>query len=272
MARSFKLHTTLGVALLAGAVFALEAAPAAAQEVGGRMRVLVPDFIGPDGRSTKNGERIADQIRRQINQLPTHAPAEEKQIKDGLKKFQLKENEMDCVKWRQLASQTNVAGLVLCGTLDEATGQVTASFHPVHGGDAFEVPGFAFQAPEPSATQVVQSFETYIRQLSLVVYCDDYIKSENWQQALDVCTQATELNPRSTSANYARGSALMNMDRNEDAYAAFQTVLEIDPINRFFGTHLTPGDFDSLVVPWHWRVVPDHLRGDLDAYPPFFWS
>lgn len=35
--------------------------------------------------------------------------------------------------------------------------------------------------------------------------------------------------------------------------------VEIDPINRFFGTHLRPGDFDTLVVPRHWRVVPDHL-------------
>ena len=35
--------------------------------------------------------------------------------------------------------------------------------------------------------------------------------------------------------------------------------VEIDPINRFFGTHLKPDDFDTLVVPWHWRVIPDHL-------------
>ena len=35
--------------------------------------------------------------------------------------------------------------------------------------------------------------------------------------------------------------------------------VEIDPINRFFGTHLQPGDFDTVVVPWHWRVIPDHL-------------
>jgi glycosyltransferase involved in cell wall biosynthesis len=35
--------------------------------------------------------------------------------------------------------------------------------------------------------------------------------------------------------------------------------VEIDPINRFFGTHLERGDFDTLVVPWHWRVIPDHL-------------
>jgi tetratricopeptide (TPR) repeat protein len=232
MARSYtRRNTALGVAVLAGALLVADAGPVAAQEVGSRMRVLVPNFVGPDGQATRNGQRLADQIRRQINQLPTHAPAENKEIRDALRKFQLKENEMDCVKWRQLAAQTNVAALVLCGTLDESTSQVTASFHPVSGGDAFEVPQFALQGPEQGAQQVVQSFETYVRQLSLVSYCDDYIRSENWQQALDLCTQATELNPRSVSANYARGSALMNMDRNEEAYAAFQKVLEIEPIH-----------------------------------------
>ena len=35
--------------------------------------------------------------------------------------------------------------------------------------------------------------------------------------------------------------------------------IEIEPINRFFGTHLKRSDFDTLVVPWHWRVIPDHL-------------
>ena len=35
--------------------------------------------------------------------------------------------------------------------------------------------------------------------------------------------------------------------------------VEIDPINRFFGTHLTRSDFDTIVVPRSWRAVVDHL-------------
>ena len=35
--------------------------------------------------------------------------------------------------------------------------------------------------------------------------------------------------------------------------------VEIEPINRFFGTHLQPGDFDTLVVPKAWRMLADHL-------------
>jgi glycosyltransferase involved in cell wall biosynthesis len=35
--------------------------------------------------------------------------------------------------------------------------------------------------------------------------------------------------------------------------------VEIDPINRFFGTHLRSGDFDTMVVPRPWRMLADHL-------------
>ena len=35
--------------------------------------------------------------------------------------------------------------------------------------------------------------------------------------------------------------------------------VEIEPINRFFGTHLARSDFDTIVVPGWWRVLPDHL-------------
>ena len=35
--------------------------------------------------------------------------------------------------------------------------------------------------------------------------------------------------------------------------------VDVEPINRFFGTHLHASDFDTLVVPPPWRVIPDHL-------------
>jgi glycosyltransferase involved in cell wall biosynthesis len=35
--------------------------------------------------------------------------------------------------------------------------------------------------------------------------------------------------------------------------------VEVDPINRFFGTSLRPSDFDTMVVPRTWTFGPDHL-------------
>lgn len=35
--------------------------------------------------------------------------------------------------------------------------------------------------------------------------------------------------------------------------------VELDPINRFFGTHLKAGDFDTITVPRQWRTAIDRL-------------
>ncbi len=35
--------------------------------------------------------------------------------------------------------------------------------------------------------------------------------------------------------------------------------VEVEPINRFFGTHLRQSDFDTIVVPRSWRALADHL-------------
>jgi len=37
------------------------------------------------------------------------------------------------------------------------------------------------------------------------------------------------------------------------------TRVEVGPINRFFGTHLAPGDFRTTLVPRHWARIPDRL-------------
>lgn len=217
-----------GVALLASSLL-VAAPPAEAQQTGGRMRVLVPAFEVDNPRS-RTGDRIADQVRRQINQMPTHVPVGDKDVRDALKKFGLKAEELNCIQWRQLATHVD-ANLVLCGTVDESTNQVAASFiNPA--GDSFEVPSFAMESVQQGAQHVVEAFGTYIRQLSLLVYCTEYLQSESWQQALDNCNQAIELNPRSVSGHYGRGSALANLDQAEAALESFETVLRLDELNQ----------------------------------------
>jgi tetratricopeptide (TPR) repeat protein len=233
MSRSLKFrHLKAGVTLIAGALLIADAAPVQAQQAGGRMRVLVPSFEVPGSPASRSrtGDRLAEQVKRQINAMPTHQPVQDKEVRDALRKFNLKAEELGCIQWRQLATHVD-AGLVLCGTVDEATNQVTASFiNP--GGDSFDVPAFAMQSVDQGAQQVVQAFGTYIRQLSLLVNCNDYLQAESWQQALDQCNQALELNPTSITAQYGRGSALAKMEQPEEALAAFKAVLELDELNQ----------------------------------------
>jgi tetratricopeptide (TPR) repeat protein len=230
MARLFKPRQfAFGLVLAAGAMLAADAVPAEAQQAGGRMKVLVPAFEVENPRS-RTGSQMADQVKRQINQMATHQPVGDREVRDALRRFNLKAEDLSCIQWRQLAQQID-ASLVLCGSVDETTKQVEASFVNV-AGDAFDVPEFAMQSVEHGAQQVVQAFGTYIRQLSLLVFCDEYLQSESWQQALDNCNQAVELNPRSVTGHYGRGSALANLDRIDEALEAFQTVLRVDELNQ----------------------------------------
>ncbi|HSJ10821.1 MAG TPA: tetratricopeptide repeat protein [Longimicrobiales bacterium] len=231
MAFSFKARQLATGVVLLGAVMA-SATPALAQE-GGRMRVLIPAFVNAEGKIFRTGERVADQLRRQVNGMPTHAPADMKDAEAQMKKFGVKMADMTCITWKQLASQMNGVGLVLCGTIDEASNQVTATFEPVGGGaDPFKVQPFALQSPEQGAQQIVQAFGTYVRGLQLAQNCRDFIDNQSWQQALDNCNQAIEINPASVGATYSRGTALLNMDRPEEAFDTYKKVLELDPLNQ----------------------------------------
>jgi tetratricopeptide (TPR) repeat protein len=228
MARLFKpRQIALGFTLAAGALLVTSDI---AEAQGSRMRVLVPAFEVEGNARSRTGERMANEIKKHINQMPTHAPVDDKVVRDALRKFSLKPEDMGCIQWRQLATHVD-AGLVLCGVVDETTNQVEAGFWNL-GGDAFEVPAFAMQSPDQGAQQVVQAFGTYVRQLSLLVNCNDYLQNQSWQQALDQCNQAVELNPRSITGHYGRGSALANLEQPEEALASFRRVLEIDELNQ----------------------------------------
>lgn len=52
---------------------------------------------------------------------------------------------------------------------------------------------------------------------------------------------------------------LQALVRDYDVTVLSWSPVEVEPINRFFGTHLEKAQFKTIVVPWHWRVVPDHL-------------
>jgi tetratricopeptide (TPR) repeat protein len=227
MARLFNpRRLALGAAVAAGALLV----SSTAAEAQSRMRVLVPSFEVENNPRSRTGDRIANEVKKHINQMATHAPVEDREVRDALRRFSLRAEEMNCIQWRQLGQQVD-AGLVLCGNVNESTNQVDAAFYNV-GGDAYEVPTFTMQSPDQAAQQVVQAFGTYTRQLSLVLFCSEDLESENWQSALDRCNQAVELNPRSVAGHYGRGSALANLDQPEEALAAFERVLEIDELNQ----------------------------------------
>ena len=217
-----RTRAVLGLVLagLAGSAFV---APVQAQ-ASGRFRVLIPALEG-----SKSGAKVAELVRKSIDLMNTHIAIPEKEVKAAVKKLGVKEAEMDCLKYRQLMSHVD-AKLVMCGTIDPA-GQVTANFYNPDG-TSYDVPPFAYTNEVATADQITQAFGAYNDMVRVLAFCDDYLNSSQWQDALNQCGKAAELNPKSTRALYGKASALRALERHEEALATFQKVLEVDPINQ----------------------------------------
>ena len=240
--------------LAAGATVALlalmTATPALAQD-GGRFRVLVPNLEPQNGARGDFGEDVADELRDLIDDMPTHAPVEDDEVRTALRRFRIDEDELDCVRSRQLAVQLG-AELVMCGSYTPATSgnTVTASFIAARTGERFEVPPFQASRDREAAQQIFQSFNSYVAQVRQTTFCLEYLGSQQYQTALDVCGQSLAANDQSVTARYAVARAKLGLaeEKNdaqeyirseaermqllEESLSDLQRVIELNPMHQ----------------------------------------
>lgn len=214
------------------------AGPAQAQQssssqpqTGSRYQVLVPVPEHPDGTDDDFGKDMADQLRKSIDKLPRHVSVSKDELKDNLRKYKLKEEELDCIKARQLAVQMN-AELVMCGKYEPTQGgmKVSASFVGARNGETFEVPPFTAATSDDAAQKVFTAFSNYIDQLQQLAFCQEYLGSSQWANALQNCNKALEVNPNSPTGLYGRARALMEMDSLPAAYESLQGAIKANPM------------------------------------------
>jgi tetratricopeptide (TPR) repeat protein len=213
--------------------------PAAAQEIGAgdRIAIVVPNLAPQGGADNGFGEDVADELRDRMRDLERHHAVSEGDIDDARKQFDLaREDLYNCVSARQLAMQKNW-GLVLCGSYEPAGDrqvQVTANFIGSQTGDTFEVPAFTVSErdPDQAAQQILQAFDRYENQLRRTVFCQQYMESEQWDQALENCNAALEITPTYSSALYMKSFILRETERYEEALSTLDTLLEADPIHQ----------------------------------------
>lgn len=228
-----RIRIVLAVAALAAAGVVTRAAPAEAQVAGDRYRVLVANFAPLDGAKDNFGKDVAKELRKLLDDMATHQPYEGGDLKDALKKYGLKEEDLaeaQCIKARQLATQEGVE-LVVCGTYT-AGGVVDAKIVSPQAFAEYAVPEFNSADPKQAAQQIKTSFENYTQALSQTVYCNDYIQSEQYDLALENCEKALAIDPNSKGALRGKGSALYFTGKKAEALTTFQKVLEQDPLDQ----------------------------------------
>ncbi len=203
------------------------------QEASARFRVLVPDIQGQAGADKKFGERFADELRNLINNMPTHQPVDEKELKNALRQYDMKMEDLTCIRVRQLGAQIS-AQLMFCGTFarEGADFKVEGEYWSPNS-ESFVVDPIvvAERGQKEAAQHFYAALQVQSEQIRKAQFCGDYASSGLFEQALTNCDEAIRLNPNAVSSRFTRAMALRNLDRNEDALEEFKRVLELDPLN-----------------------------------------
>src|SRR5207253_5107320 len=136
--------------------------------------------------------------------------------------------------------------LVMCGTVEPTAGgySVAAQFIGAKTGETFEIEPFTAADPATAAATIYSKFEAYIKQLSLARFCSDYLGSQQWDKAIENCTQALAVNPNSQTvrllmamAYYRSGMAADHSSVTDTAKLAlameqYKKVVELNPVNQ----------------------------------------
>ncbi len=217
------MKTPLLLAMAAFGLLFLADTPEAVAQQSGRARVLVVPLQTGTGVRSNFGEKIADEVRKNIGDFPTMASIEEKEVKAELKRLKLNEKELGAVQWRQLAGRMN-AQVVMYGTIarNGSGNAVNVAFIDAKTGDELAVPEFVTAGDgssdvKESATTILTAFERHVEYQQALLFCQDYLQADQFEDALRNCEKALQMNPGSLSALLLRGSIYVGMEDWEKA-------------------------------------------------------
>ena len=111
-----RLKLVLGFAAIA--TMLAPAAQVAAQD-GGRFRVIIPYFTPLQDADDDFGKDASKELRELMENMATHVAMEENDIKDEVKAFDMKIEDLDCIRTRQLATQIQVP-VAICAEYTES--------------------------------------------------------------------------------------------------------------------------------------------------------
>lgn len=215
---------------LAALAFGAFATPAEAQD--SRYIVVVPR-LQPQGESDKKfGEKTAEELRKQIEDEKYRA-FDKKELNESLKKYSEKEETLDCLTAKQFQMQEQL-NLTFCGSYNEVSkdvysvqGEFCASISTCYTVDPIQV-----EDEKQAASQLIASFREYTRQIELLTYCNDYIQSEQWDQAITACDRALEIKDDYIPALERKAVALQSLQRYDEALPLFERIIAQDDFNQ----------------------------------------
>lgn len=247
----------MGVALAAALVLALPAV-ATAQQASGRAKVLVVPITSEDGVKKNFGRKVSEEVRDRLKDVTTLAPIGEDAVKNELDRLKLDEDDLGLVQWRQLAGRLD-ADLLLHGTITRASrgNAFHVSFVDARTGDATPIPEFFVQddggrGEKEAADKIMDAVQTQVEYQRALLFCNDYLGSQQYEDAMRNCQQALDMNPNSTSGHYLMGRVEMGLENWQAAKENLDVVIdanpaEVDALNSLAYTEAKLGNTDRAM-------------------------
>jgi tetratricopeptide (TPR) repeat protein len=217
-------------ALLTGVLLATAAACASGGgagvslggDTGGRYLVMIPPFEGA------NGDEVANELRALVTAMATHAAINHADVRAQMAEYDVET--LDEISARQLAQVIN-AQLVTWGSVRPGGAGLEADvkFVDTRSGDEITFDAISGATPTELASAIFSRFERSVEGMRQAIFCNDYLSSNNYEQALQNCEAALVIVPTSSSALYGKATALLYLEREEEALATYNELLEIDP-------------------------------------------
>lgn len=210
-------------------------ASVSAQASSGRAKVLVVPIAEDNGVKRNFGRKVSDRVRDRLGDISTLTAIGERAVRDELSRLKLREDDLGVVQWRQLAGRLD-ADLLLAGTVSRASGgnAFNVSFIDARTGDATEIPEFVVQddggrGENEAADYIMAAVEGQVEYQRALLFCADYLGSQEYEDALRNCEEAARYNPNSMSVRYLTGRVMMGLENWEEAREHLSVVVEDNP-------------------------------------------
>lgn len=219
-------HGLLGLALVLAAGTLM---PLQAQQ---RYKVLVPDLRAEGTADKKFGENVARELRALIDEMNTHQAVAKRDMDQGFRQLKIDGDAVDCDAAKQLATKEEYP-LALCASYSAGAGGMSLSgeFVDVRSGDALRVTPktVAATAAKEAAQHMFNEFSSYVEEIRATAICADYVNSEIWDQGLEACSRAVQINGNIIGPRYQLAKIYLQTQRYQEALTALEGVLQINP-------------------------------------------
>lgn len=225
------LSRAAAAALLAGTVACAPALSSAGRvemrAAGGPFQVLVPALEVRGGLPAAVGAGVAGRVRSMLSGLATHQPVSMDAVELAKQRYGLVY--LDSVTAPQLAKVLG-AQLSGWGIIEPGARGLRADvwFVDLRNGDRIELQGLTAVSGGELAKLIFSNFQRQAEGLFQAAVCSDQLAGQEYELALKTCSSAVDHAPMSGSALYGRATALMHLERYDEALPVYEKLLRYD--------------------------------------------